>query len=84
MATVDQAAAATARLGKHQTSGSIVVGYRDTNGRTRNAKVLGPGGTSGVKLQVIVTGEIIDNVAAATAKNQTGVYFSYEMTASNT
>lgn len=64
--------------GRRQTSGKYHVEYRDVDGSTLAATVLGPGTSSGLKLNIDshVNTRIIDNVAAATGLKQTGVYFS--------
>jgi hypothetical protein len=59
-------------------AGYRVVRYRDAKGTYRNARVLGQGGSSGLKL-LIDAGpgrRIVDNVALGTADTQTNVYFS--------
>lgn len=72
----DERTKATARGGKHPTSGRINVTYIDTLGRSRRATVTGPGTTSGLKLRVGVHRRLVDNVPAATALNSTNCYVS--------
>lgn len=56
------------------TSGRMTVSYRDVKGRSRDAVVRDAGSSSGLKLQLVDTGQIIDNVALATGLKQTNVY----------
>jgi hypothetical protein len=56
-------------------SGKVNVRYRDAKGTTRQAIVVGPGTTSGLKIRVRFVG-IFDNVPLATSPNQTNVYFA--------
>lgn len=81
MPTRDERTRATTRAGKNQTAGRQNVSYRDVNGKSQDASVLGPGTGSGLKLRLASrngngTAEIVDNVAAATSAKQTNVYFS--------
>jgi len=65
--------------GRMNTSGYRHVEYRDAKGKTLAATVIGPGTSSGLKLNIDTAGNntrIIDNVAAATSLKQTNVYFS--------
>ncbi|HVI77435.1 MAG TPA: hypothetical protein VM715_04615 [Candidatus Acidoferrum sp.] len=61
----------------HVWGGEQHVVYRDFKGSTYDAQVLGPGTTTGVKLQVWRgTGHsVIDNVPKATTPKSTNVYF---------
>jgi hypothetical protein len=55
------------------------VTYRGANGRTLSATIIGPGSSSGAKLALrsrIGTGKIVDNVALATSRTQTNVYYN--------
>ena len=78
MAIKDVRTKATALKGKHKTSGRMRVVYVDAKGRTREAKVLGQGTASGLKLQLMmgIKRTIIDNVPKATAANSTQAYIS--------
>lgn len=68
---------ALSRLGKHATSGRRSVVYRDTVGRTWDAKVVSGGTASGLKLAITSdNGRIVDNVAIATTVKSTNAYFS--------
>lgn len=64
--------------GRRQTSGKYHVDYRDIDGYLVAATVLGPGTSSGLKLNIDshVNTRIVDNVPAATSAKQTNVYFS--------
>lgn len=66
--------AATAAKPKNSTAGRRVVSYVDAKGRSRNATVLGIGTSSGLKLQLIETGVIKDNVAAAASMGSVNCY----------
>jgi hypothetical protein len=57
--------------------GRRTVHYRDAKGQTWEALVVGPGTASGLKLQLTSHPRrgIIDNVANATARTDTGKYF---------
>jgi hypothetical protein len=62
-------------------SGRREVVYRDANGKTWSAIVIGPGSASGVRLEVhgLRRGgqtHILDNVPAATTMKDTGAYFN--------
>jgi hypothetical protein len=53
------------------------VGYRDGNGKVRDAIIIGPGSSSGAKLKLGVVGGangIKDNVAGLVNRNDTGVF----------
>lgn len=69
---------ATATKGKLKSAGHMRVVYVDAKGRTREAKVLGPGTASGLKLQIMSGAKrsIIDNVPKATAVNSTQAYIT--------
>ena len=69
---------ATTLKGKHKTSGHMRVVYVDAKGRTREAKVLSQGTSSGLKLQIMsgVKRSIIDNVLKATAANSKWAYIT--------
>lgn len=62
--------------------GARSVFYRDANGKTRAAVVIGEGSTSGVKLKVGSlrnagnASSVKDNVLLATGLKQTNVYFN--------
>lgn len=58
-------------------SGKRSVKYRNARGGTMDATVLSAGTTSGFKIQITSdpVRRIIDNVALATARNQTNVIF---------
>ena len=60
---------------KGKDQGYVVVQYRDVKGRLFNARVLGQGSTSGLKLSVGTQRRIVDNVPLATTRNGTNVYF---------
>jgi hypothetical protein len=66
----------TAIKGRFQTSGRYNVTYRDVGRRTRSSTVLGPGTSSGLKLNVDshVQTRIVDNVPMCTTRNQVGCY----------
>jgi hypothetical protein len=67
------------RKGRRTTGGHYTVIYRKPTGLTVSAVVLGAGTSSGLKLQVSGRGagnNVIDNVAVATTRAQTGVYFT--------
>ena len=78
MAIKDARTKATATKGKFRSAGRMRVVYVDAKGRTREAKVLGPGTTWGLKLQIMSGAKrsIIDNVPKATAANSTQAYIS--------
>jgi hypothetical protein len=77
MALVDRRAKAQVSAGKHKTSGRMAVTYVDAKRRTRAATVLGPGTSSGLKLQLADIGRtILDNVPAATTRTSTNCYVS--------
>ena len=78
MAIKDVRTKATALKGKHKTSGHMRVVYVDIKGRTREAKVLSQGTTSGLKLQLMlgIKRTIIDNVPKAAAANSTQAYIT--------
>jgi hypothetical protein len=69
------------RTGKMRTSGKLTVRFRNVDGNTLNATVLGQS-TDAVagKLKLLVSSgparRIVDNVPVATARNQTNVYFN--------
>jgi hypothetical protein len=61
------------------------VSYRDVNGKRHDAVVVAPGSASGLKLAIWGQGSgnggqrrVIDNVAVATARTQTNVYFNVD------
>jgi hypothetical protein len=59
------------------------VSYRDVNGKRHDAVVVAPGSASGLKLAIWGQGNggqrrVIDNVAIATARTQTNVYFNVD------
>ena len=78
MAIKDARTKATATKGKFKSAGRMRVVYVDAKGRTREAKVLSQGTTSGLKLQLMsgVKRTIIDNVPMATAANSTQAYIT--------
>jgi len=72
----DKRTASTTDKGKTN-SGYRNVIYRDAKGLTKDAVVLGAGSVSGLKLRINSNqGAVIDNVALATSRTQTGVYFA--------
>lgn len=56
--------------------GPKTVVYRDAKGRTHDAKVLGPGTGSGLKLELTsrLDRPVLDNVPLATTTKSTGSY----------
>jgi hypothetical protein len=77
MAHKDDRTISIADKGK-TSSGYRTVRYRDIKGISHNARVLGGGSSSGLKLLVNSgpSRRIIDNVAAGTGMKQTNRYFS--------
>jgi len=67
-----------ATKGRLPTSGRYHVEYRDVSGKKLSATVIGPGTSSGLKLNIDthVNTRIIDNVPAATSLKSTNAYFS--------
>jgi hypothetical protein len=61
---------------KGKDQGYVTVSYRDIKGTRHDARVLGQGSASGLKLQVTAGRRIVDNVPLGTADNQTNVYFT--------
>lgn len=74
MALLDKNPFATLKKGKCATSGYQMVHFRDVLRRTRMARVLGPGSTSGLKLSIEPSGRIVDNVPLATSRTSTNCY----------
>jgi hypothetical protein len=70
----------TASPTKYRNGGGYsMVTYRKPTGGTISARVLGPGTASGLKLRlegVRTLAGIVDNVAVATSRTQTGVYLN--------
>jgi hypothetical protein len=55
----------------------MYVKYRAANGKSFDARVIGAGSVSGLKLLLVPNDIVKDNVAPATGLKQTNVYFSY-------
>lgn len=68
----DLRAKAIAQGSQFRTSGALVVAYRDAKGRFFNARVLGAGTSSGLKLKYGNT--IVDNVPVMTTVKSVGAY----------
>jgi len=67
----------TTRKGKRATAGRRSVLYRDAKGNTKAARVLSEGTNSGLKLSIGSNNcAVVDDVAAATTRTQTNVYYS--------
>lgn len=64
----------TATTNRRKFVGQRVVTYIDSKGRSRNATVLGAGTTSGLKIKVGSTGQILDNVVKGTAEGSVNCY----------
>jgi len=72
----------TVRATNVPTAGFRTVVYRDSRGHTWDAKVLGPGTVSGLKLELVSlrtarTSRIVDDVGPATTIKATGKHFSF-------
>jgi hypothetical protein len=60
---------------KKNHGGTMYVAYRNASGDYLDAKVIGAGSTSGLKLRIVMSGGVvIDNVQPQTTRTQTGVY----------
>lgn len=72
MSAQDIRAIAIARKGRMGTSGKMVVMYREASGAKLDAVVLGGGSVSGIKIQLMNTQIIVDNVQKITGLADVG------------
>lgn len=76
MPLLDKNPFAALKKGRNSTSGYQMVRFIDAQRRTRHARVLGAGSTSGLKLSIEPGGRIVDNVPLATSRTSTNCYVS--------
>jgi hypothetical protein len=74
MPLLDHRTIATTLKGKLRTSGRRTVSYTDAAGVAQDALVLGQGTSSGLKLKLTHTKQILDNVPKATAVGSVSCY----------